>query len=352
MHLKRISVSSVNWGFGDMIVLPGFHNKVGGHAAACASRFSRVTGGSLLAALLLLPAAASTQTVAEPAAQQTAAVEIPATSVGVNLNITPKRLTFDRNTRGATAYIFNQGTTPATFDIAVVDRVMLPSGEIKPASELAADPAMKPLLDRLKSAKNLVVATPRRATLAPGKGQTIRIRAMQPDGSDASGEYRSHLTVTTIPPRNTGLTAEDAANRAPNQLSFRVQSVFGLSIPVIIRPAPVSAQGAIENVSLNYVDLSPDGVAPARRTAVLNFDMARSGTNSLFGNVEIRSSKSQDKEPLGLARGIGVYPEIDRRSVRIPLKRAPQPGEQLDIVFIDDDGKPGNVIARSSFTAS
>lgn len=322
-------------------------------AARCARRVRlapRFGLAPVVAALFMLPSAASTQASGQaPAAP--ASVAVPATSVGVNLNITPKRLTFDRNSRGATVYIFNQGTTPATFDIAVVDRVMLPTGEIRLASEVESDPALKPLLGRLKSAKNLVVATPRRATLAPGKGQTIRIRAMPPSDV-AGGEYRSHLTVTTIPPRDTGLTAEAAAKRAPNQLTFRVQSVFGLSIPIIIRTGPVSAQGAIDNILLTSLAISPDGVAPARPTPVLGFDMVRAGANSLFGNIEIRGANSQDKEPLGVARGIGVYPEIDRRAVRIPLRRAPRAGEKLEIVFIDDDGKPGTVIARSSYTVT
>lgn len=319
-----------------MAVFLGFHE-----------RRLRRAGGFALAALLLLPSAASSQ------GMQPAADAAPATSVGVNLNITPKRLTFDRNTRSATVYIFNQGTTPATFDVSVVDRVMLPSGEIKPLSDVEADPAMKSLTARLHSAQDLVLATPRRATLAPGKGQTIRVRASQPAGEAANaGEYRSHLTVTTVPPRSTGVTAEEASSRGPNQLSFRVQSVFGLSIPVIIRPGAVDVQAGIENVSLGYANLSPDGVAPARRTPMLSFDMRRAGANSLFGNIEIRSGNAEEKEPLGLARGIGVYPEIDHRSIRIPLQRAPRPGEQLEIIFIDDDAKPGSVIARSSFTAS
>lgn len=314
-------------------------------------RRARLAGYFALAGLLCLPAAAAVQQSGEPATAP--AEQAPLTSVGVNLNITPKRLTFDRNTRSATVYIYNQGTTAATFDISVVDRVMLPTGEIRPLADLAEDPAMKPYTDRLHSARTLVLATPRRATLAPGKGQTIRIRATQPSGETANAaEYRSHLTVTTIPPRSTGLTAEEAASVRPDQLSFRVQSVFGLSIPVIIRPGEIDARAAIENPSIDFADLSPDGVAAARRTALLNFDIVRSGANSLFGNIEIRSNDPGQREPLGLARGIGVYPEIDRRSIRIPLQRAPRPGEQLDIVFIDDDAKPGSVIARSSFTAS
>lgn len=313
-------------------------------------RFARLSSHGILGAMLLLPAAAVSQSTPQPAPAATQ--QVPVSTVGVNLNITPRRLTFDRNTRTATVYIFNQGTTAATFDIALIDRVMLPDGEIRAASDVATTPEFKSIADRLKSAQGLVVATPRRATLAPGKGQTIRIRVNQPTGDASVGEYRTHLTVTTIPPPDVGLTAEQAANQQPGELSFRVQSVFGISIPVIIRPGGVNAQAGIENVSMSSADISPDGVAPAQRTAVLGFDIQRAGANSLFGNVEIRSANSEDKEPLGIARGIGVYPEIDRRSIRIPLRRQPRAGEQLNIVFTDDDSKPGSVIARSSFTVS
>jgi P pilus assembly chaperone PapD len=301
----------------------------------------------LAAALLAVPGPVALQA-------QTSAPTPPemTTSVGVNLNITPKRLTFDRNSRSATVYIYNQGTTAATFDISVADRVMLPSGEIRAASDIGATPEGKSLLDKLNSGRQLILATPRRATLAPGRGQTIRVRISQPPAGAPAGEFRSHLTVTTIPPRESGLTAEQAASQKPNELSFRVQTVFGLSIPIIIRPGPVDVQARIGDVQLGFVDLSPDGVAPARRTPVLSFEVFRSGANSLFGNIEIRSASPQEKLPLGIARGIGVYPEIDHRTVRVPLHRTPKAGEQLNITFTDDDTKPGSVVARSSFTAT
>lgn len=302
----------------------------------------------VVAALAVAPLAEGTlfaQTAAEPAP----AAQPGAEKIAVNLSITPKRLTFGRGQRSATVYIFNQGRTPATFDISVGDSVMLPTGDIRPLSEAQADPALKPFVDKLASAKNMVLATPRRATLGPGKGQTIRIR-VTPPADAAAGEYRSHLTVRTVPSRDTGVTAEDAAAQGSNQLSFRITPVFGLSIPVIVRHGEADARGEIRNPRLTYAEISPDGVAPARRTPILAFDVARSGKNSLFGNIEVRS-KGREKDPIGLIRGLGLYTEIDHRSIQIPLQRAPAPGEQLEVSFIDDDITPGRVIARSFFTA-
>jgi len=315
--------------------------------------FRRCNTRTTLAAAMAAAAAVALPVVASGQTQTPAPAPAPApdqTAVAVNLNITPKRLVLDRGTRAGTVYIFNQGNAPATFDIALVERVMLPNGEIKAVAETRGDPQLQPIVARLASAQPMLVATPRRATLAPGRGQTIRIRAMQP--ASGAGEYRTHLTVTTVPPRESGVTAEQAQIQASGQLSFRISSVFGLSIPIIVRPGPVDVRGAIDNARLTTADLSPDGVAPAVPTPVLRLDVARLGANSMFGNVEVRSVRGREREVLGLARGIGVYPEIDRRTMQIPLRRAPRAGEQLEIVFTDDDSSPGRVIARSVLTAS
>jgi hypothetical protein len=293
------------------------------------------------AGLPLLPASAQ---LADPTDQA------PPQDIAVNLNITPKRLILNKGNRSGTVYIFNQGSVPATFDISLVERVMLPSGEIKPLAEARTEPGLQPIVDNLASAQSLLVATPRRVSLAPGKGQTIRIRSTPP--ADAAREYRTHLTVTTVPPRDAGVTADQAQAGASGQLSFRITSVFGLSIPVIVRPGPTDVRGAIEDVRIAYADISPDGVSSPVRTPVMRFELRRIGASSLFGNVEVQGARGKDSNALGLARGIGVYPEISRRSIQIPLRRVPGRGEQLEIVFTDDDSSPGRVIARSTFTTS
>src|SRR5579883_2955288 len=109
-----------------------------------------------------------------PAATAAPPAAAPITSeVGANLNISPKRLTFDVSKRSATVFIFNQGTAPATFDISVVDRVMLPSGQIMSVAEAQTHPEFKFFFVQQKTAYEMILITPRRAVLAPGKGQTI-----------------------------------------------------------------------------------------------------------------------------------------------------------------------------------
>jgi len=281
--------------------------------------------------------------------QALAAAEPPA-SARVNLTITPKRLTFSRNARSASVYVYNQGNKSATVDVTLIDRVMLPSGEIKTFADASSNAETRTFADRLRSAQGLIVATPRRITLAPGRGQTVRLR-VSPPANAAAGEFRSHLTVATVPPREAGLTAEDAAAQRSGELSFRLNAVFGLSIPVIIRTDMPDVRADIRNVRLGEDMISLDGVAPPTRTPIVAFDLARLGPSSLFGNVEIRSAAGGNAL-VGLARGVGVYPEIDSRMIRIPLQRAPAAGEVLDVTFVDDDLTPGRVIAKVSLTSS
>jgi P pilus assembly chaperone PapD len=291
-----------------------------------------------LLAALALAATATSSALAQPAPPA-------ATTVGANLNLTPKRITFDRNRRNGTVYIYNQGTAPATFDISLVDRVMLPDGQLVAPAADDSRPEVKAALQQLKSAQSIFLVSPRRVTLPPGQGQTIRLRvASVPDG--AAGEYRSHLTVTTIPPPSTGLTAEQAAAGQPGQLSFQITSVFGISIPAIVRFSDPDVRAEIQDAHLEYAELSLDGKSPPRRTPVMAFDLARLGASSLFGNIEIRSAGQKGGDPLGFARGVGVYPEVAKRRVRIPLTHEPRPGDRLEITFTDDDTSPGKLLAK------
>lgn len=274
---------------------------------------------------------------------QPAVVAAPGGAASVNLN--PKRVIFDRPGKSATISVASSGSSSGSFDVELVDRVMLPDGQIVPLAEAQG----RPETARLKSAKAYLVATPRRIRIAPGGGQAIRVRAA-PSADLVPGEYRSHLTVTGIPPADTGLTAEQAAGQGEGQLSFRINSVLAISIPVILRVGPVDIRAGIEKPVISFETVSPDGKAAAVRTAMLNFDLVRVGVNSLYGDLEVRGSK-KGEAPIGLVRGIGVYPEIDRRQVKIALTRIPAAGEAIEIQFRDDDTSPGKVLSKISLSA-
>ena len=194
---------------------------------------------------------------------------------GANLNISPKRVTFDRNRRSGSIYIFNQGSAPGTFDISLVDRVMLPDGQILPLTDAQTKPENKAVADQVKSARTILQVSPRRVTLSPGQGQTIRLRVITAPAEPGVVELRSHLTISTLPPRDSGTTAEAAATAAPSgELRFQINALLGLSVPAIVRLNDPDIRAGIENARITYEQLSgPKGPA----TPVLNLDDLRQG---------------------------------------------------------------------------
>lgn len=287
---------------------------------------------ALACAGVALPAPAATQ----PAEGQAAA---PSSAPSAFLNITPRRLTFDRIRRNGAVFLLNQGQAPVTVDIALVDRVMLPDGQIAPVEEATRREEVRAPAQALKSAQNLLQVSPRRVTLQPNRPQTVRVRLSSLPAPDA-GEHRTHLTVTTLPPPDTGVTAEQAAAGAGGgELRFQITAVYGLSIPLIVRPADADVAASLDRLQLEQ--------ASAGRAPVLALDVVRSGASSVYGNFEVRVLGAKGGDPLGVARGVGVYPEVQRRAVRIPLSRSPAPGERLEVTFTDDDTSPGKVLAKA-----
>ena len=325
-----------------------------GRESPCLPPVSSVTYRALPAAALVIALCAAGAAIAQakpslaadptPAAPQAVTVD---TTGRANLNISPKRVTLDRNHRSASVYVFNQGSVAATFDISLVDRVMLLDGQIISVADAQAKPESKAVADRVKSALPYLQISPRRVTLGPSQGQTIRLRvATVPDGAGVA-EVRSHLTIATIPSRESGVTAEAAsAAAAPNELRFSISALFGLSIPALVRLGPPDVKAGLENAAIRYpqADAARDA---APRTAVLDLDLVRQGANSLFGVVEVRvQGQPRNEPPIGLARGVGVYTEIDRRTIHIALSRAPASGEHLEVTFTDDDTSPGKLLAK------
>lgn len=298
---------------------------------------SKLPLGKLMQAAFCLSAAA-----ALPAAPAIAQVAAPAPAArpaagAADINVTPRRVIFEAGKRADAVYVFNQGTAEVTVDVALVDNAMLPSGEIVPLARIAEKgPEAAASAALVKSAKPLLLAAPSRLTLPPGQGRTVRLRASLPaDG--AAAEYRTHLTVTTVPPADTGLTAEQASAVQRGELVLRIQSIFGVSIPLIVRSGGVSATASF----------GPMRAAEAKGKPVLLVPIRRAGGASLYGNIEVRSGKTV----IGKVRGLGVYPEIGERMAEVPLDRALRGGETVSVSYLADDAKPGTAMATGSFTA-
>jgi P pilus assembly chaperone PapD len=325
-----------------MVLRQAFGRSRGNRATEEDQLYKRAAQFAALAALVAL---SSAQALAQPQPPASA----PTAPTGADLSISPKRIVLKPTDRAATIYIFNRGSEAATFALKMGDAVMTPDGQIRTAADLAEAPEAAPAAARLQSATSLVSFSPRRVTLLPGQSQTIRLRALRPEGL-ADGEYRTHLTITAVPPEDVGFTADQAAKANEGQLSVKIVTLFSVSMPIIVR------QGAPEvTAAIGEVRVTPRATAETsagRPVADLSLDLMRQGKNSLYGDIEVRAMKAgKAGEVIGAARGLGVYAEIDQRRVMVPLMARPTHGEVLQVQFRDDDTRPGTLLATVNYTA-
>lgn len=247
----------------------------------------------------------------------------PAQAAG-DLLVAPTRVVLDGQ-RGTEVILNNIGSETATYRISLELRRMTTDGRLQDVSETEEN-------EIEQAAKAMIRYAPRRVTLPPNQPQAIRLGIRAPEGLP-DGEYRAHLLFRSIPEARSVVD-----QKAPAQgFTIALTPIYGVTIPVIIRQGNLRATAAIANGRLQT---GSDG-------QVLAFDLSRSGDRSTYG--EIRVTKRGVNEPLMVARGIAVYPEIAQRTVVLPL--APEVAAQLkgpvSVEYYEPASAGGGLIASS-----
>jgi hypothetical protein len=263
----------------------------------------------------------------------TAAFAAPVFAAGVN--VAPTRVVLDARARTSSLTLFNADpSAEVTYRIELIDQFMGADGAVRPLAEGAAVPA------GWRSARAFLQISPSQVRLGPGRSQTIRIAARPPEGLEPA-EYRAHLSISALPP----ITAP-VSPTSSRQLSVSVQSIFAVSVPVIVRlgatpSAPVLEGGVLQDKGA--------GGGPA-----FVFDLKRTGASSVFGDVVVSYAPPDGRaEDIGAITRIAAYPEVRVRQVAVPV-RAPRGGFQsggrnLARMYADrSDPKP---LAEPAYTA-
>lgn len=195
----------------------------------------------------------------------------------------------------AEVVLSNIGSQAATYRIGVELRRMEPDGDFADVTEAEASATEKAALEMLRYA-------PKRITLLPGQPQAIRLSA-RPAPELPDGEYRVHMSFRAVPPALSPEAAQEQATAG--QLAIRLTPVYGITIPVFIRKGRLEAGATIANPRLG-------GNATSKW---LELDMRRSGQRSVYGEI----LGKRGSEQIFLIKGVAIYPEVQGRSVRIPL---------------------------------
>lgn len=253
-----------------------------------------------------------------------------------DLMLFPTRIVFDKQQRAAQVELMNQGKTPETYRINLVNRRMGPNGEF-----IAID-APGP---GEQFAEPLLRYSPRQVTIAPGGSQIVRILLRKPDEL-AAGEYRSHLQFDRVAEASGASSVEDVARRDGKDVGVVIQALVGASIPVIVRQGDTHAK----------LELSDLAVQPpsAQGPGMLAFQMKREGNRSVYGDlVATFTTTAGVTFEIARAGGVAVYVPNATRRVQLPLQLPSGnalPGGTLKLAFRERPESGGKLLAETSLT--
>lgn len=243
-----------------------------------------------------------------------------------DLLVAPTRVILD-GSRGTEVVLNNIGSEPATYRISLEIKRMTAEGGLDEIAEENVTPAERAALD-------MIAFSPRRVTLPPNQPQVVRVGVRLPEGTPP-GEYRAHMLFRSVPD-----TAPASVEPKPagEGVSIALTPIYGITIPVIVRVGDLGADATIGEA---WVSDTQDGPA-------FNFDLARSGNRSVYGDIEV--TRPGVPEPLLVARGIAVYPEVAARkvSLRVPEELAAKLKGPVRIRYSEDREIGGGTIDEAA----
>ncbi|WP_029036115.1 fimbrial biogenesis chaperone [Salinimicrobium xinjiangense] len=217
-----------------------------------------------------------------------------------DLMIMPKRLVFDGSQRSQEINLANTGSDTAVYAISFVNYKMTENGNF----EQVETPE-----EGQRFATDFLRYFPRRVTLAPNEAQTIRVQLTR-TGNLEQGEYRSHMYFRAVE-EQTALGVEEAEDA--EGISINIKTVFGISIPIIIRHGASTTQVELQDLVL---DTSGEQIT-------LSLSINRSGNMSVYGNLKAEHISTNGKTTeVGTVKGVSVYTPNSKRNFRFELRDA------------------------------
>lgn len=237
-----------------------------------------------------------------------------------DLMIMPKRLVFEGNERAQEINLVNTGKDSATYAISFIQYKMTEDGNfeqitIPEENQRFADPFLR--------------YYPRRVNLGPNEAQTVRVQLTR-TGNLNEGECRSHMYFRAIE-EETALGVEQATES--DGISIDIKTVFGISIPVIVRKGDSTTKVELTDIQLTKMEDYQQLLMTINRT----------GNMSVYGDlkVEFIDNKGISTE-IGKVKGISVYTPNNKRHFSMNLRK---PGEltlkdgKIKITYSTDSGE-------------
>ncbi|PIE69491.1 MAG: hypothetical protein CSA21_02350 [Deltaproteobacteria bacterium] len=207
----------------------------------------------------------------------------------------PTRVILEGRKRSETVQLINRDAVTNTYKISMVLMEMDDQGSLV---------AINNPTPSQQAVKDMFRFSPRRATLAPGAYQNIRLMVRKP-ANLPTGEYRVHLRAAVLPsPPGT------APSPSEQQGNVHLNILVHISIPIIAR----HGQGSVSVI--------PQTCVLEKESKRLAVQLQRTGEYSAyFGLVAYVLGSDGTKQKIAQKLGVGYYPPATQRTFHLPLEQ-------------------------------
>ncbi len=212
---------------------------------------------------------------------------------GSVLFVSPTRVVLDKKNRVAVVNISNQSDIHRTYNIKIEDLMMTEAGVTKP---------MKKGFDY--SLKKYLRYTPRRASLAPGERQALRIM-IRPGADLKDGAYHSHLRfvedIKAKTPEEKKVGGKEEKSKGAN---IDIRMSYSAAIPVVYSHGNVNVEFGMKNAKL---------IKDKEGKLKIKLDVTRSGNGQgrTYTKVFYKAAGSSKEVALSEFTTQTLYREVD-----------------------------------------
>lgn len=220
-----------------------------------------------------------------------------------DLMIFPKRLVLDDINKVQDINLANIGKDTAMYDVSFIQYRMNAFGGF----ELITEPD-----SNQHFATPFLRLFPRRVILAPNESQLVKIQLVRTNELE-TGEYRSHLYFRQVLNKKPLGNKDIAVTDKPTGVSVSLISVYGISIPCIIRKGE-------SNTTVSISELEYENIGDS--LSFIKMNLHRTGNMSTYGDISVSYIDSNNKSfEVGITQGVSIYTPGQVRKCKMELKK-------------------------------
>ncbi|MFD1384728.1 molecular chaperone [Rhodanobacter aciditrophus] len=242
--------------------------------------------------------------------------------------ISPTRITLDERNRSAAITLINPGNETRAYRIGWKQLIALPQGGYRELTEQEKQ--------QFSSIERIIRVSPKQVTLQPGQRQTVKLLLRKQQGM-MDGEYRSHLTLTALPPLE--------KKAAPKQQgpSFQLNMLTSYTLPILYREGKLSVNPSITNLSL--VTQKDSGI-----TYIKVAFTHRDKFSSHGRLIALWQPKGGSQRQVGILNGYNLYPETPNAQIQFPWESFKLEPGTLTVRFEGQQEFSGQVFSTKTLT--